>query len=331
MTEVPSSESWVGRFVGALRDRGARDGANDARRPRPRPRPAKAPVKRMPAPPAQQAMSMALALLSAVLLTLVVNLVAISQVQHVTSQAQLYKELRLQLAEGATPVGPMDSAGHVTPLGTPVAMMSAPEIGLAHEVIVNGTTSAQTMDGVGYRRDTVLPCQAGSSVLMARSGGYGGVGERWVQLQNGDRFTVTMGEGRCTYQVVDHRLAGQKAPTPPSGKQGALTLVTATGYPFVPTGVVRIDATLVGKSYAAANVTIPTGALPTSELPLGSDQQQLFPLTMLLEALVALALVATWLWRRWSPVKTFVVAIPVALALVLLTAQNVDLLLPNLL
>jgi sortase A len=208
--------------------------------------------------------------------------------------------------------------------------MSAPEIGIGHEVIVDGSSSAQTMQGIGYRRDTVLPCQAGSSVLMARSGGYGGVGSRWARLQNGDRFTVTMGEGRCTYQVTGQRLAGQKAPTPPSGKAGALTLVTATGYPFMPSGVLRIDATLVGKSYSAPNVTIPTGALPAAELALGTDSQQLFPLTMLLEALVALAIVAALLWRRWSPLKTFIVATPVALALTLLTAQNLDLLLPNL-
>lgn len=326
MTGVPSAESWIGRFVGSLRDPGGRYGANaSAGRS-----PVKVPVRRMPAPPAQQAAAMALALLSAVLLTLVVNLVGVSQLQHVTSQAGLYKQLRLTLAEGATPIGPLDANGHVTILGAPVAVMSAPEVGIGREVIVNGTSSAQTMAGIGYRRDTVLPCQAGSSVLMARSGAYGGVGERWAQLQNGDRFTVTMGQGRCTYQVTGRRLAGEKAPPPPTGASGALTLVTATGYPFVPTGVLRIDTTLIGKSYAAPSIAIPAGALPSAELALGTDDQQLFPLTMLLEALVALAFAATWLWRRWSPVKTFIIATPIALALVLLTAQNLDLLLPNL-
>jgi len=324
MREPSNPASRITRFVGTL---GSRERTRDDRTPS---RPARAPIARVPAPPAQQAVALALALLSAVLIALVVNLVGISQLQHLTSQAQLYRELRLQLAEGAAPGGPTDAAGRLTALGAPVAVMSAPEIGLGNEVIVNGTSSAQTMQGIGYRRDTVLPCQSGSSVLMARSGGYGAVGARWAHLQNGDRLSFTMGEGRCTYQVIDRRLAGQKPPTPPARDGGELTLVTATGYPFMPTGVLRIDAELVTKAYPAPAVTIPSGALPASELALGVDDQQLFPLTMLLEALVALALVAAVLWRRWSPLKVFIVATPAAAALVLLTAQNLDLLLPNL-
>ncbi len=286
---------------------------------------------RVPAGPAQQALALALAMFSGVLLALLINLIGISQLQHLTTQASLYKELRLTLAEGAVPVGPLDATGKVVALGTPVAEFSAPEIGIRHEVIVNGTSSAQTMQGIGYRRDTSLPCQAGASVLMARSGGYGAVGQAWTRLQNGDRFAVTMGQGSCTYQVVDQRLAGQKAPLPPSDGTGSLTLVTATGRPFVPTGVLRIDARLVSAAFPRSPVAFPSGALPASEQVLGTDSSQLFPLTMLLEALVALAAAATWLWRRWNRAKTYIVVTPLALALVFLTAQNVNLLLPNLL
>lgn len=332
MTVASAPESRFGRLIGRVRGwmpRGGsrrRDGDGSFAL-----KPARLPVARVKADPAQQALSMALALLSGVLIALVVNMVGISQLQHLTSQARLYHELRLTLAEGATPTGPLDSSGQVVPLGTPVAVMSAPEIGIQHEVIVNGTSSAQTMQGIGYRRDTTLPCQAGSSVLMARSGGYGAIGQDWAHLQNGDRFSITMGQGSCTYQVIGQRLAGAAAPPAPIGDAGALTLVTATGYPFVPTGVLRIDATLVSNSFPRPAVAFPTGALPASELDLGSDSSQLFPLTMLLEALVALAIGATFLWRRWNPLKTFVVVTPVALALIFLTAQSLNLLLPNLL
>ncbi len=289
------------------------------------------PVRWVDAPPVQQAVSITLAMFSAVLLLLLLNLTLVSQLQHVSSQAHLYDSLRLNLAQGSTPVAPTTKKGAVVPLGTPVAVMSAPQVGIAHEVIVEGSSSQQTMVGIGHRRDTVLPCQVGSSVLLARSGAYGGAGDSWMQLQNGDRFKVTMGQGACTYQVTGMRYAGAKAPPAPTGRGGSLTLVTASGVPFVPTGLVRIDATLVSDSLDRPGVVFPSGALPASEQPLGVDTTQLFPLTMLIEALVALAIAATWLWRKWGRGKTWIVITPLALAVGFLAANNFDLLLPNLL
>jgi len=282
------------------------------------------------APRSQQAVSVALTMLCGILLTLLVNLTSVSQLQHVASQHHLYDQLRLSLAQGSTPVAPITKSGKVVPLGTPVAVMTAPEIGLAHEVVVEGSGSAQTMAGIGHRRDTVLPCQVGSSVLMARSAGYGGVGAAWSRLQNGDRFTVTMGQGSCTYQVVGERTAGDHAPQPPTGRGGALTLVTATGYPYAPTGVLRIDTALVSDSFDAPGVVFPAGSLPAAEEPMGVDYTQTLPLLIFGEILVGLAIGAVWLWRTWGRAPAFIVITPLALAALFLTARYIDLMLPNL-
>jgi sortase A len=283
------------------------------------------------APPVQQAISVGLGMLSGILIFLLINLTCVSQLQHITSQAHLYSQLRLTLAQGSTPVAPTTKSGAVVALGTPVAVLSAPSIGIGREVIVEGSASEQTMEGIGHRRDTVLPCQVGSSVLMARSGAYGGIGDSWTRLQNGDRFTIMMGQGSCTYQVTGMRYAGDKAPPAPTGRQGALTLVTASGLPFVPLGLVRIDAALVSKSYDRPSIVFPSGALPAAEQPMGVDTSQLFAITILLEALVGLAIGATWLWRRWGKWQTWIVVTPLALAAGFLTATNFDYLLPNLL
>lgn len=282
------------------------------------------------APPGAQAVSVSLTILCALLLALLVNLTGISQLEHLTSQAHLYSKLRLTLAEGSTPVSPVTASGQVVPLGTPVAVLRAPTVGISREVIVEGSGAGQTMEGIGHRRDTVLPCQVGSSVLMARSGAYGGVGAAFARMQNGDRFTVTMGQGTCTYQVSGRRVAGDPAPPPPTGRGGALTLVTATGYPFAPTGVLRVDATLVSKSFDSPAVVFPPGSLPASEQAMGVDTSQLFPLVMLAEALVALAVGAVWLGRRWGAMQTFIVLTAPLLACLFLTAHFLDYLLPNL-
>jgi sortase A len=283
------------------------------------------------ATPANQALSLILVMISFTILFLLVNLVFVSQVEHYTSQKSLYSQLRLTLAEGATPVAAVTHGGALVAPGTPVAVMNAVKFGISREVVVEGTAAGQTMKGIGHRRDTVMPCQVGSSVLMARSGAYGGVGSKWAKFQPGNRFTITMGQGVCTYEVTGLRNPGDAAPPLPVGREGHLTLMTAAGRPFMPTEVLRIDAKLVSHAYNKSVSAIPAGAIPTSELPMGIDTGNVFALVLLLEALVAVAIGATWLWHRWGRWQTWIVAGPVGLALGLATASSVDYLLPNLL
>ncbi len=349
MTTIPVAEGWIDRALGGirawpgwdrLRELGRRIGALLPRRPRTE----RVAAVYAEATPLAQAYSIGLTMLCTVLAVLLVNLLGVSQLQHMTTQSRLYSELRADLYNGTAPTGPLAADGSgIVPLGAPVAVMQASTIGIDREVIVDGTGPAQTMQGIGFLRDTSLPCQAGTTELMARSGAYGGIGAQWSRLAVGDTLTVTMQQGSCTYRVIDHRFAGDLAPAVPASGS-LLTLVSASGWQFIPTGVYRIDLALVGTTttdtsgstttgttaFPTSGQVFPSTSLTASEQPMAVDTSQLFPLVLLLEALIGLVVLVWWLWRRWNKAKIVIVAIPIALALAFLTASSVDLLLPNL-
>lgn len=273
--------------------------------------------------------SYALSLLSLLLIGIVLNLTVVSQFEHWTSQRKLYSELRLSLAAGSAPVGQTDSSGHLLALGTPVALLQIPRLGI-DEVVVEGTTSAQTRIGVGHRRDTPLPGQAGAVVLMGRQAAYGGVFGSIDELRAGDPITVTTGQGVARYRVLGVRGAHTRLPNL-VGAAGRLTLVTANGMPFIPTDVTRVDATLVSKAFPAPSPAIASNGIPDNEQPLAGDAEGAVALSWLLELLLLLAVVSVLAWKRWDRRAAWVVFFPLILATSLACADRVCLLLPNLL
>lgn len=288
-----------------------------------------APV-RLPPSARQKALSLGLAMVSVILFGQIINVAVISQVHHATTQERLFQELRTSLAEGSAPLGQTDHEGALVAPGTPVALLSVPALNL-QETVVEGTSSRELMDGVGHRRDTPLPGQSGTSVLMGRAAAYGGVFGQLTRLQAGERFTVTTGLGVSEYEVTGHRRAGDPGPQVLTGEQGRLTLTTAAGDPFLPDGVLRVDAKLLSKpSPKAAQVLYPA-ALEPAEMPLGSDTSDLVGLLVCLELMVLATLAAVWSWYRWGQRETWLVFLPALGALSVLTGTQVNLLLPNLL
>ena len=213
------------------------------------------------------ATSVALFLLAALALGFVVNLVLVSRLEHQVAQTKAFNLLRYELAQGTAPIGPRDADHELLALGTPMAVLDIPSIGLK-EVVGEGTTSAVLMTGPGHERSTVFPGGAGTSVILGRAASYDGPFGRIHELRTGAVITVTTGVGTSTFRVVDRRTAGDVIPHLARG--GArLTLATATGPAFVPSGVLWVDANLVGTPLAAAKPAV--SALPGSELPLGID------------------------------------------------------------
>lgn len=275
--------------------------------------------------------SYALSLLSLILIGVVLNLTVVSQFEHWTSQRKLYGELRLSLAQGSAPLGQTDSTGHLLALGTPVALLQIPRLGI-DEVVVEGTTSAQTRVGVGHRRDTPLPGQAGAVVLMGRQAAYGGVFGSIDQLRAGDPITITTGQGISHYRVLGIRGPHTRLPTLVAGSgSGRLTLVTASGVPFIPTDVTRVDATLVSKAFPAPPTTFAPNGIPDNEQPMAGDAGGAVALSWLLELLLILAVLSVLAWKRWDRRAAWVVFFPLILATSLACADRVCLLLPNLL
>lgn len=223
----------------------------------------------------------ALLTLSAVVLGLALNLELGSGLEHQAAQSRLFDSFRQELALGTGPVRPFGPHHSPLPLGTPVALLQIPSIGVK-EVVGEGTTSAVLMSGPGHVRSTVFPGGAGTSIIFGRAAAYGGPFGRLDELHKGESIKVVTQVGTSTFRVVDTRRAGDVIPPLAAGR-GRLTLATATGSRFVPSGVLWVDADLVGNPVPAAPPSV--HRVPPSESPLGIDTAGLWVLALWLGVL----------------------------------------------
>jgi sortase A len=256
----------------------------------------------------------------------VIYALVLSGLQEQRHQEELYTTLRQELAAGTAPIG-----APIAP-GVPVAVLDAPGAGLHRVVVVEGTSPAALQDGPGHRRDTVLPGQAGTSVVMGRGLTFGAPFRHLANLSVGDSVTVTTGQGTFRYLVDRLRRPGDPVPGLEAG-QGRLTLVTAVGSSwqtvFAPGQVRYVDATLVGTPVAAAPLA--PSILPSSEGVMSTDDGVLMPLVLWLEALVAAGVGIVLVRARWGLWPAWLAGAPVLVAVVWGTSSAAAQLLPNLL
>lgn len=265
-----------------------------------------------------------LATLSVLAVWFALYVLVLGAVQEQASQQKLFGSLRRQLSQATAPVGPARE-------GAPVALIDAPAAGIGRAVVVEGTTSRDLQDGPGHRRDTVLPGQAGVSVVYGKAATYGAPFAHLGDLRPGDPVDVVTGQGVAHYRVSGTRHAGDPLPALPAGGAGRLTLVSQEGSGWragwAPDHEVFVDATL-DKAQPAAGAR---PAVEEDEVDGASSTAPLLPLVLWLEALLAvvvLGLVATRRWGRW---QTWFVASPVLAAVLVGTSRQAAALLPNLL
>jgi sortase A len=271
-----------------------------------------------------------LALVAALVLGFVFDLVVLSPIQHFAAQQQLSDSFRAQLAAGTAPVSEGDFADVLLADGAPVAVLSIPRLGV-QEVVSEGTSSGVLKNGPGHRRDTVLPGQAGVSVLMGRAAAFGGPFAGLQSLQPGDEIRVRTGQGESTFDVLGVRYAGDPTPPAPVRGEGRLILMTARGAPFIPTGVAYVDARRTQDALpAGARQTTPV-TLPASDAPLATDTSTVWALVFALQFLVVAEIAAVWSFRRVGAQKTWIVFVPVLAVAGIVTADQITRLLPNLL
>jgi sortase A len=307
---APSAPGGAGAYAGAL--------------PPPQP---KAPVSRGGA---RLVGATAVLILGGCLLGFVAWLAVGSRLYYDRVQHDDYASFRAELAQATAPTGPTDPADpkKLLALGSPVAVLSIPQIGLS-AVVLEGTTSDVLEGGPGHLRDTQLPGQAGFSEILGRRDAYGGPFARLSGLAPGAIFTVTTGQGVTRYRVLDVRRAGDLVPPLAPGK-GRLVLATADGPPFAPTGVVRVDADTVTAPKPAPAMVISASQLAPGELAFGTESVAWVPLVLWGECLLLAAVGVSWLGSRWGRWQTWAVAVPVLGYFGLGVADQVARLLPNL-
>jgi len=282
-----------------------------------------------PLSPRAQLMRGVLMMVLAVSAALLVQLLVLSHLQHRSAQAERFAEFRKQLALGTAPAGPADDQGRQLALGTAVAFLEIPSIGLK-ELVAEGTSAGVLVSGAGHRRDTPFPGQLGTSVLMGRRAAYGGPFGDITDLKKGDPIEVTTGQGVFSYTVLGVRREGDPTPPPLAAGGSRLVLATAGGTAYLPEGVVRVDAELDGTPVVGARPLYTAATLPAADKPLAGDSRTLWALALWLQALTLLTVAAVWAWHRWGRPQTWVVFLPPILLVGLMTASEVTRLLPNL-
>jgi sortase (surface protein transpeptidase) len=261
--------------------------------------------------------------------TLLVQLVWVSTWQAKSAQKQAYDRFGAELAQGTAPIGPTDAEGRELAPGAPVALVEIPAIGVK-QVVAEGTAPGVLFGGPGHRRDTPLPGQAGTSVLYGRRATFGGPFRRIGELDSGDVVRVTTGQGVFQYRVLGVRKEGDPVPPAPAAGASRLLLATAAGRPYLPDGVLRVDADLDGTPVGGPARLVTTAELPAVERLMAADTGTLWVLAFWLQALTLVVLAAVWAWHRWGHAQAWVVFVPPLLLVGLAVAGEAARLLPNL-
>ncbi|MGX1272000.1 sortase [Streptomyces phaeoluteigriseus] len=272
----------------------------------------------------------ALCVLAALLLGFAANLTLVGHLQHSRDQETAYDEFRRQLALGIAPVGQRTYEGQLLEPGAPVALLRVPVLGLK-EVVGEGTASGVLMSGPGHRRDTPLPGQAGTSVIMGRQWAYGSPFNDIHRLPVGAEIRLTTGQGTAVYTVSGVRREGDPLPAALGQGRGRLTLITAEGGPYTPSGTVRVDATLTSGVQPSPPRALATGWIDESEQALGTEGAAWLPVFLWSQGLLLAALLVMAAYRAWGRWQSWVVGVPVLAALGLAVSGAATRLLPNLL
>lgn len=272
----------------------------------------------------------ALAITSALLFGFVAFVVLVSQLIFMANQQQLRNSFREQLAQGVAPTGEVGFDNILLTDGAPVAIMRIPKLHSSF-VVVQGTDSGTLTMGPGHRRDTVMPGQFGTSVLMGRASSYGAPFAKLQSLPIGTKIDFITGQGKSTYEVLGVRYQGDyQLPQIGSG-EGRLMLLTSRGAPFLPTGVLRLDAKLVSTPLPVGAVVSNIYTMPPQEREMGFDLRFGWALVLSLQLLLGVLVVFVLVRPRISRPQAFLVFVPVILFSSFLVFDQVVKVLPNLL
>ena len=251
-------------------------------------------------------------------------------------------------ANQATGLGGVEVSANAPEIGSPVGILEIGPIGL-QQVLVEGANSHTMQKGPGHVPGTSGPGQPGNSVVVGRSGMFGGPFDGLSRLVPGDQFVVTTTQGQSLYEVADvgsvtitDDPAASVAPTTEgdssldggsvslaslygTSTDDRLTLVTsASAFPWNTGEAEVVIAVMKGKPFAPT----PQNGRSSHETGLTGDTTQ-WPLAMLtFLCLGAVLFAAVFLYRRSSPKIAYLLTVPALLAFALVASESFSLLLP---
>ncbi|MCW2765043.1 MAG: class sortase [Nocardioides sp.] len=239
-----------------------------------------------------------------------------TKLQANRTQDVLFDEIKVSLAQATVPVGGVIASG------TPLGIVEIPDLGV-EQVFVAGSASEQTIGGPGLRHDSVLPGQAGVSVLVGRRSSYGAPFAHLGDLRTGDTILVTTGQGRFTY-VVD--LVRTSDAPPASIVQAASRLTLVTSDPAIaPSRTLQVSAQLQGDALPASSGT----ATVADDVPGVGSSGRRVALLLWAQLLLIVTGGVTWASMRLPGRAVWIGAVPVLLAILWNVFENLAVLLPN--
>lgn len=226
-----------------------------------------------------------------------------------------------------TPAGAVPLSGKVPPAGYPAAVLTIPTLHV-RQVVLQGSTAAQTARGPAIVTQTARPGTIGNAVIIGRRTTSGAPFKDLMKLKVGDTIILSSGIGKFKYLVMKKgtATAGQLNPASPVNWP-LLTLATSstalggTGLNYV-----------VAKSDTAPGAWKKPSHKPTAaELGLAGYPAAVLPSILLgLLFLVAVSLtVVAYLRYRKNVWTVYLLSTPIILAIALWWFENLYLLLPS--
>ena len=191
-------------------------------------------------------------------------------------------------------------------LGSAVAQVSISDIGLS-QIAVEGSASEFTRQGLAHVPGTVLPGQAGHSIIIGRRTSFGAPLSALGNVTAGSEIVVTTVEGNATYKVIDSKTPVEQLPA------NLLTIVTSNP-PVLSISQLSINAELIGNPFPAT---------PRNNA-MSNHSDHFAELIVLLQLLVAAIVAIPFSRRRFSAIITWLVLAPVVGALIVGLALVID-------
>jgi sortase A len=133
------------------------------------------------------------------------------------------------------------------------------------DVVLEGATSSQTLEGPGHVPGTAGLGQPGNSVVVARRNGYGGSFRELAQLHRGDRIVVTTTQGQTVYSV---RTVDEKTIVNNGATDASASTPTSTSTSAGPS-----TTTASSTSTSSAKSTTTSAAPTATSAPSGTTEQ----------------------------------------------------------